>query len=918
MKKTFFIKTISALACLSMLMTSCGSNPVVGPQGEQGTQGTQGPKGDKGDPGENGVSIVSIKLTSSEGKVDTYTITYSDGKTSTFTVTNGNDGQSIKGDRGDDGHTPEIKIGTNGNWIIDGADTGIQAQGPKGEKGNDGVSIVSIEKTGTSGLKDTYTITYSDGNTSTFEVTNGEQGIQGIQGVKGDDGHTPSITINEEGNWVVDGQDTGIKAQGEKGPKGDQGEKGDQGVQGKSAYELYVEQYPGYTWGQEQWIRDLALGKLAVTISFDSKGGSEIAPITACKGEEISISQIPTKSHATFAGWFFDDSYETEITYTFVAVESQEFIVKWNYDSATVTYMSGDSIFHVDETAFYSRTTAPETNPTAALGYKFIGWKKEGETDLWDFNRFVMEENLILNAAFDYDFLEIPAVIINVDDGTDIVSKEEYKSSKISVMNTEEDWEMDEVAADVKGRGNSTWTLAKKPYRIKFNKKQSMLGSEYKAKSWTLIANHSDKTLSRNYIAYELGKQFDDIAFSSFHKFVDVYLNGEYKGVYLLCDQMQVGEGRVEIDESIAEDGNNGYLLELDFRAKNEGALNQDYFMLNDIPYAIKSPDTETEAFLANKDNEINYISDYITNAYNAITASATIEELGAWIDVNSFADSYLIDELFANNDCGYSSCYFYKDKNGVLFKGPIWDFDIGAGNVNYTFGNTEDCPFDTRLYASVANVWYKKLVKNSGFVELLKEKIINYEEVIDDTVALLDTSSNNSLFSLNRSALERNFQRWNIMGSYVWPEPVSVYNLATVKEQFDYLRDWLEGRFVFIKDTYGIETAVTIDAYQATFDYDDGIDAIRVFENSNYEQTGVLSDIAYSRDSSTGEYLKDGNGQVNFEIIFKEGFELDSISVDGTYKNLKTPADTGRVNTYRITKIASDLSVAISSKAIS
>ena len=173
----------------------------------------------------NGRGIVSITLTSTsaDGLVDTYTITYNDGSTSTFTVTNGEKGvQGIKGDKGDDGHTPVITI-QNGKWHVDGNDTGLQAQGVKGETGN---GISDISKTNVNGLVDTYTITYTDATKTTFTVTNGAQGVQGIQGIPGKDGKTPVITIIG-GNWHIDGVDTGVKAEGLKGDKGDKGDDGD-------------------------------------------------------------------------------------------------------------------------------------------------------------------------------------------------------------------------------------------------------------------------------------------------------------------------------------------------------------------------------------------------------------------------------------------------------------------------------------------------------------------------------------------------------------------------------------------------------------------------------------------------------------------------------------------------------------------
>ena len=115
--------------------------------------------------------------------------------------------------------------GPQGEQGIPGIDGSQGEQGPQGLPGKDGVSVVSIGKTYSDGLIDTYTIAYSDGTTSTFTVTNGANGAQGIQGEPGADGHTPVITIGANGNWFVDGVDTGIPAQGPQGEKGDKGVK---------------------------------------------------------------------------------------------------------------------------------------------------------------------------------------------------------------------------------------------------------------------------------------------------------------------------------------------------------------------------------------------------------------------------------------------------------------------------------------------------------------------------------------------------------------------------------------------------------------------------------------------------------------------------------------------------------------------
>jgi len=158
--------------------------------------------------------VETIEKTNSYGLIDEYTITYTDGSKSTFIVANSNGEFGVNSFPSSDGYIPDVKVGENGNFIVDDVDTGIAVQQVNPQ---DPRSIVSIDKTDTSGLIDTYTITYTDGTTSTFIVVNGAEGPQGIQGMPGENGVTPTVAINEEGYWVINGEVTTFKAQGKDG-----------------------------------------------------------------------------------------------------------------------------------------------------------------------------------------------------------------------------------------------------------------------------------------------------------------------------------------------------------------------------------------------------------------------------------------------------------------------------------------------------------------------------------------------------------------------------------------------------------------------------------------------------------------------------------------------------------------------------
>ena len=193
----------------------------------------------------------------------------------------------------------------NDKWVLKGNIKGTD--GSDGENGQDGNGIVSIELTSSDDNIDTYTITYDNGETATFTITNGVDGEQGIQGEPGEDGHTPVITIGENGNWYIDGEDTGVLAEGVQGPQGESGEDGVDGEDGLSAYEIYIKYHPEYTGTEEEWLEDLVNGDLReeYKITFQTNGGSTIEPQYVKYGRLVTRpADDPTRTGYLFDGWY--------------------------------------------------------------------------------------------------------------------------------------------------------------------------------------------------------------------------------------------------------------------------------------------------------------------------------------------------------------------------------------------------------------------------------------------------------------------------------------------------------------------------------------------------------------------------------------------------------------------------------------
>jgi len=294
--------------------------------------------------------------------------------------------------------------------------------------------------------------------------------------------------------------------------------------------------------------------------------------------------------------------------------------------------------------------------------------------------------------------LEVPATV-SVDDPTD-------------------QFDVTDAVAEFEGRGNFTWTLDKKPYQIKFDSKTSVLGMGV-AKKWVLLANHADASLMRNKIAYDLADQVG-LPFSPKSQFVDVEVDGEYLGNYLLSEKTEVGTNRVEL----ADD--QGVLLELD---NNYGTAEPWYFRstTSDTIFVLKDAVSDFEDDLLEGDALAGYEdAKAAVNKLDALLAAPNPDwaAISAVIDVDSLARYYIVQEFTANSDIGQSSIYFYKDGPGdKLHIGPVWDYDVALGNFDLMprGGNsTENYTKNVTWIRGTGNDWYRQLFRNPEFVELV------------------------------------------------------------------------------------------------------------------------------------------------------------------------------------------------------
>lgn len=377
--------------------------------------------------------------------------------------------------------------------------------------------------------------------------------------------------------------------------------------------------------------------------------------------------------------------------------------------------------------------------------------------------------------------LEMPVFAINTENGQDIVSKEEYIACEVSVSNTSESFSFENMEGKIKGRGNSTWTESdKKPYKLKFSEKVDLFGNG-KSKTWTLIANFQDNSGIRNYLAYAIGNELDDLQYTSKTQFVDLWLNGKYVGVYLVCEQIETGSNRVDIEEDLSVGVDTGYLIEQDGRAPDEGVEGVDYFVCEGRNFALKTPETDDEDYSV---DYLNFIKDYFEQCFAALKGN-DFSAVEALVDVNTFADSYFINELFKNSDVDYSSFYLYKDAGGKLCSGPIWDYDSAAGNSPKENDNK------TNSIVAKRNIFYSYLMEFDEFKQILKNKINKYYEPIMDLIE----DECEYLEETYEKSFERNFRKWKCSyrgkGIGGWDDHV------------EFVEEWLESSLKNMKKNY-------------------------------------------------------------------------------------------------------------------
>ncbi|MBR5134758.1 MAG: CotH kinase family protein, partial [Clostridia bacterium] len=373
-------------------------------------------------------------------------------------------------------------------------------------------------------------------------------------------------------------------------------------------------------------------------------------------------------------------------------------------------------------------------------------------------------------------------------------------------------------------RGNSTSSYNKRPFHIRLDEKANVFGLG-SAKHWVLLANFLDPSSLRNNTVYSFASKLSALTehlggtkqFVPRTRAVEVYISGEFQGLYDLSDHIQVNPNRIDIDESGEEfddDGNRlhpegdvGYYLEIEDKSRvlYETDRERTYYVTisncggvfeDGTLYAqIKSPENPSP-------EQREFIQGYLQTVNDLILAKD--DRVWDYIDIDSFIDWYLVNELFKNTDSAFqSSIKLYKDKGGKLCMGPVWDFDIGAAAVSY---NGVSSPEGWLTRSSGRCGWYEALFSMPVFDEAVKARwaALHKAGILEEIETDVNTQA-----ALISEAATFNYQMWH--SSYVsavyrtdWLHVPNVCMYGSWEEQLIHFKKFMRERIAWMDGEFG------------------------------------------------------------------------------------------------------------------
>lgn len=386
--------------------------------------------------------------------------------------------------------------------------------------------------------------------------------------------------------------------------------------------------------------------------------------------------------------------------------------------------------------------------------------------------------------------LGFPVMQITTDSGKQIKSKEKYESATFILQGGKEALSGN---CKIRGHGNTTWNtreLYKKPYLLKLDKEREILGMP-KNDKWLLIANTADKSQLRNaYASYLASKIWNKSGWVPRYRWVSLFLNNKYQGLYTVTEKVEIAEGRIQTDTQ-----GGGVLYEVNSHLNR--AWNFTTSHGEDI--SIRRPEGKSQ-------EEYILMQKVLQEAEDSLFAPDFDDLTGGWrryFDEDSLIDWFLTNEFTKNHDARFqSSCFMYFDpSDGKIHMGPVWDFDISCGNISWN-----GCDKPQGEWVLTAS-WYGRLFEDKNFVRKFKDRWLVKSAEIKGSIDWIQKTAD-----YIRPAVEMNDSVWHNIGNRQWPHAPGWKKRKTYQSEVDYLKNWLCDRFDWINENidsvYGLKNS--------------------------------------------------------------------------------------------------------------
>ncbi len=277
--------------------------------------------------------------------------------------------------------------------------------------------------------------------------------------------------------------------------------------------------------------------------------------------------------------------------------------------------------------------------------------------------------------------------------------------------------------------------------------------------------------------ALHLGTNYTKLEYTPRMQFVELFLNEIYLGTYQLGEHIKIDENRVNVTDD-------GFILEVDAKAASEDITFQSP---KGLVFNVKEPELEMNG------EAYNYIKQFVSDAENTLYGEDFLDETNGYrkyIDIPSFIDWYLVNEITKNNDAVlFTSCYMNLSPNGKLKMGPLWDYDIALGNVNYNGNHSPE-----GFWIKNAN-WIARLFEDPVFVSQVKER---YKEIRSHEMELMQYINDNTAL-LKWSVIENN-AKWGTLYQSVWPN-YAIW--GSYNNEVQYMKNWLHTRLLWLDSAF-------------------------------------------------------------------------------------------------------------------